>query len=603
MKQIDYNNPESLKQEILNLTNEITRTPDNKVGNKSPRKLCNTGWLKIPNCEHFDIELKGVNPNWKELGIDKNFDAEIEITPYKNRGMNRYMKYQISQLRKYKTEPTKYWKLVWFLMIHSSSFRLSAINNVFSNWYKDLSYYSLVNINKKATRIIMKQLDDLEYKRVYIPKGDSFRPLGVPTPAWRLVTHMFSNFLYIFVESYVLPSQHGFIPGKGTLTAWKEIVDKVLDSPWIYECDLEQFFPSVHSNEISKVLIELDMPKRWVYWLQNLNICQPELPEELKLDESRYIMTKQDHYEVMNGIYNPESRMYDPVRDFIACNGIEILYEVTGKRNIFEIVQEQWAIFDHYSPSKVVGMMEGVPQGLPTSPITSILTLKEFLTQVPSVSYADDPIFYNDKEFVIKEDLNKGIKLNKSKSGWVRRNGEWLRPLKYLGLTYDPTLNSIKSSVRSGGDLLLSEDFRDKILSKRIILESNSENYIESGLKNSASGSGSNYSWKDLFKAKFMGLLQARLYSNSWSTDNIDQDFVLKAGSKSWLEKKFQLNPILKREWSVFTVSSRASNSLYYSLNNYKRKKLNLGVKVRKFENYKLYKLSHNKNRLLRKPK
>jgi hypothetical protein len=61
--------------------------------------------------------------------------------------------------------------------------------------------------------------------------------------------------------------------------------------------------------------------------------------------------------------------------------------------------------------------MVGLPQGAPTSPLLSILTLNEFLQQQGSISYADDPIFYGDQVFKIKELPLDGIVLNQEKSG------------------------------------------------------------------------------------------------------------------------------------------------------------------------------------------
>jgi hypothetical protein len=46
-----------------------------------------------------------------------------------------------------------------------------------------------------------------------------------------------------------------------------------------------------------------------------------------------------------------------------------------------------------------------------------MLTLKDFLTQVPSISYADYPIFYSNKDFNIKDFPEHGINLNNEKSG------------------------------------------------------------------------------------------------------------------------------------------------------------------------------------------
>jgi len=59
----------------------------------------------------------------------------------------------------------------------------------------------------------------------------------------------------------------------------------------------------------------------------------------------------------------------------------------------------------------------GVPQGAPTSPFLSIITLKEFLSQQDSISYADDPVFFGDRPFVIHDDPKSGIVLHPEKSG------------------------------------------------------------------------------------------------------------------------------------------------------------------------------------------
>ena len=90
--------------------------------------------------------------------------------------------------------------------------------------------------------------------------------------------------------------------------------------------------------------------------------------------------------------------------------------EKTGCDNIFEMAQILWVLQDTESPAKYTNQFDGVPRGLPTSPIASIITLRQFLTQVDSISNADDPIFYSNKEFFIKEDADKGIIINKDKS-------------------------------------------------------------------------------------------------------------------------------------------------------------------------------------------
>jgi hypothetical protein len=59
---------------------------------------------------------------------------------------------------------------------------------------------------------------------------------------------------------------------------------------------------------------------------------------------------------------------------------------------------------------------EGVTQGGSISPILSTIILDDFINQAPSVIYADDPIFYSNHPFEIKDDPEKGIIINKDKS-------------------------------------------------------------------------------------------------------------------------------------------------------------------------------------------
>jgi hypothetical protein len=69
--------------------------------------------------------------------------------------------------------------------------------------------------------------------------------------------------------------------------------------------------------------------------------------------------------------------------------------------------------------------------------------------------YADDGLIYSNKfkdldpsdEMIYHDEL--GVRLNLKKCGYVKRDGEWLKPLTFLGSTYDPwkeTLNDIPLS-------------------------------------------------------------------------------------------------------------------------------------------------------------
>lgn len=556
----------------------------NKRVNKASRsrKILDTGWTRIPNCFKFELKIGGLNPQWKELGIDKRDNSIKKITPYTNEPMNKYMKFQIKRLQriKYDSDHYKYWKIVWCLLKHSKSFRTSAINHVFTNWYKKIPYWQILKWSAMTTKIFKNWDDNLIYRRVYIPKGDTHRPLGVPSEEWRLALHMFNNFVQIYTSHQVLDSQHGFIPGRGCLTAWREVFKKVIENNFIYECDLKQFFPSVHVNTISEVLESYGMPKRVMYWLENINRCLPEFPLEEKLDESKYKMTAQDQKDIANGYFRWESKLYDPVRHLVDANtgtftswegtykadGWELLHSILAEEqmNLFEFVQMQWALLDSYSATTMPGHFVGVPQGAPTSPLTSILTLKDFLTQKPSISYADDPIFYDKEDFDIKGDSNKGIIIHEQKSRFIKRDNRWLETLKYLGLEYNPFTDSLLGNTKKGSRLELTKNFRNEILKK---------------FRPNATPS-----WKLLFELDDIGMLFSRLYIGSWSTDDIEtkQDFKLKCNKKSLgdiIYNKFKHPILLKEEvMNTFNISSFASQLLSRNL----KKKKGKGIRMRK---------------------
>jgi hypothetical protein len=64
-------------------------------------KILGTPIRYLPNCAEFEIELKEMEPLADLFGLKRKLKPQIEITPYKNYGMNKYLESQVERLLKY----------------------------------------------------------------------------------------------------------------------------------------------------------------------------------------------------------------------------------------------------------------------------------------------------------------------------------------------------------------------------------------------------------------------------------------------------------------------------------------------------------------------
>lgn len=512
-----------------------------------------SGWVRIPNIEKFQINLGKYHPMLRLIGIKKRTPAKLEFSSLSSGKSQRYMEYQLRRLQNLRQDPDKYWKVSLSLLRRSHSFRVSAINHVFRNWYKAYSFWFILNVNRKVDQILRRDITTVDFKRVYIDKSDGRkRPLGVPKPEWRLLLHMLNNFIQWNSPQELLTSQHGFIPGRGTLTAWKEILrEGILAKRNIYECDLTNFFNEVSLDAIDRRLKRMGTPQYIVQLLRKLNMSTPKLPAIEELDETPVYEKRWE--QMRKGKVNKE----DDLKAFLSEKTTSDQFP---KSRGYEIMVRSIFGLGEWKGDK------GVPQGSPTSPFLSILTLEKFLTQQDSISYADDPIFYSDKPFKIKDNPSEGIIIQKQKSRWVKKAGKWLHPLKFLGIEYDGINNTLKAKTREGATLEVSGTTKEML---EAISEWENENgYIDSSTtKNPISGERALHSWKQLWSSRLAGFIQACMYKNSW-TDTVYQDFELKFGGSSWLG----LRPAKHPQWSTFTVSSYATSSLLQTLSNRRRK-------------------------------
>jgi len=168
-------------------------------------------------------------------------------------------------------------------------------------------------------------------------------------------------------------------------------------------------------------------------------------------------------------------------------------------------------------PYSSLYQVRGLPQGSPTSPFLSCLVLREFILRFPNVQYADDGLYYGD---LLDEEGNtrnpiitpntdmvkSNIYFNLDKSGWVKRNGEWLKPLRFLGLQYDGKLDQLRGSTRNGSDLVFDkQDLIDEVYDLETSIEGDSPQ----------KGGVERDSWQKYIRSRLDGFMQSRLYDGS----------------------------------------------------------------------------------------
>jgi len=148
--------------------------------------------------------------------------------------------------------------------------------------------------------------------------------------------------------------------------------------------------------------------------------------------------------------------MLDKCRDYFESKYIEQDEEGRREREALEQLQKG-----------------GLPQGAATSPLLTIFNKNyTVLGLLDHIMYADDGLLIDVIEDLDPRELNNeehGIEVNLEKSGWVKKDGKWLKPLKFLGLIYDG--ETLRGSTRKGSKLTIGRKWelvKDEVKSRMV---------------------------------------------------------------------------------------------------------------------------------------
>lgn len=348
----------------------------------------------------MEVVSKGYDTLLEAYNLLKK-NREINFDRGENQRVNRYLKYQMQRLRGLKNQPTEFWKLAELLLRHSKCFRMLALRNVRPNWYKDYKLSKILRSMKVLNGICNRPRRNFEITRTGIPKPDGgIRYINDPGISWRCYLWIINCMLNIYLEDRLNSRQFGHRKGKGTIGAWKEILNNFSTYKYIYEFDFKKFHDNIERSTLIKAMKFMDIPENWIIKLGNLNAA-----------------------------YIKRCDKEDPMRK--------------------EGIHESWNHQFH----------RGVVQGSNIAGLCGLMALEYMkvydIENGIYIGYADDGIIMTNCENDVEQwkgRLNSdetGVEIKEEKSGWVRKD-EWITDLKFVGASLNGKTKELEANTHSG---------------------------------------------------------------------------------------------------------------------------------------------------------
>lgn len=340
--------------------------------------------------------------------------------------VNRYLAREQARLAKMAIHnPVAFWKRASFLISHSDAFLFAALRHVRPKWYEGDSFLRVIDWLRSAARgrQAWKSRRGLKSYHPIIaaleldkPDG-SKRVISSPKVQGRLLLFLWNHFLGSFLEPRLPSNFHGHRKGYGVSSAWEDVLEAMNRYDNIWEFDLVKFHDSISQATILESLLQTGMPIKVAKDI--LNLCRAQTI--LDCAEVKRLRVKQE-------------TALDPGEVYLDSGPAE------GNAKFMQI--------------------RGTPQGVATSGIIATWALYHIgLTTDPAyhyVGYADDGLVMSnnpDPDEWMRRTLNSpvtGISVQEAKCRWLKKDGEWLSDLQFLGLRYDPQQKRVYASSKKG---------------------------------------------------------------------------------------------------------------------------------------------------------
>jgi hypothetical protein len=288
-------------------------------------------------------------------------------------------------------------------------------------------------------KLIKKRSYALKFKRVFLPeyKVDGtikkYRPLGVPEMEWRVIAASFEFMLCNLWAGDWSKNQYACMPNRGVADAWIEILTRLTRKgedrvTQIIGYDLAKFFDSVELQMTETLFDQEKYPRGFVDWLTGVKKCVPKIDPKDYEKERKRIVDLISETQYLNGKYT-------------YLGVYRMLYHFSDP-----------GLHGGHTPRT------GYPQGLNVSPILScrVLQWTGALDHPNIVQYVDDGLIMNTVKSVHTLDEfegnlltnHTGLTISKSKTEMIMEDGKYLKPLKFLGCSYDG--KTFRAATRKG---------------------------------------------------------------------------------------------------------------------------------------------------------